>query len=318
MTVLVILLTWLLIGAAAVGADALAVASARRKLIDGRLQLLDATLGPLGPAGEATPAASRGQRLRDFTERLLGLGVSRRWGASLSRLTLVLSAPLAGAAAWLVLRSMAHAPAWLSAALAAVALVATPRALLGVEQRALKARFLDGFPDAIDMIVRTLRAGVPITAAVGTVAADAPQPVAAVFAHLADETRIGAPLDEALTRAAGWIGLPDFRFFAVAVGLQYATGGNLAATLEQLSVMIRRRRAMRLKVKAVSAEVRLSTWILSALPVLAVGALLVTSPDYLKPLIVDRRGNWILGAAGGALLAGLFVMRRLMRSVSAD
>jgi tight adherence protein B len=104
----------------------------------------------------------------------------------------------------------------------------------------------------------------------------------------------------------------------VAVALQYATGGNLVATLETLSEIVRKRRIARLKAKAVSAEVRLSTYILSALPFLVIGALLVVSPDYLKPLIADRTGNWILGGAIGSLLTGLFVMRNMMNSVSTD
>ena len=320
MSVPLILLAGLLIGAMAAGADASASALARRRLIDRRMELLALGLGPLPPPAAAPTALPKGPRVRvrALLELALGLGVVRQWGIKVSRLTLSLSAVLAGAIAWMLLRDLIRAPAPFSLILALMAAVATPRVLVRVEQNSLKARFLDALPDAIDMIVRTLRAGVPITTAVRTVATDAAPPVNGVFASLADQTEIGVPLDEALAEAARWISLPDYRFFAVAVALQYATGGNLVATLESLSAMVRRRRVMRLKAKAVSAEVRSSAYILSALPFLVVAALVVTAPDYLKPLVSDRRGTWILGIAVGNLLAGLFVMRRMMHSVSSD
>jgi tight adherence protein B len=314
LTVLLILLIALFVGALAALADMVRGDVARRAAAETRLALVAGDAGAMGASASSGLRHPYFERMQSF----LSLGVSRRWGVKVSPLSLIVGALLGGATMWLVTHDVLKAPGWLCLALSAAAFLATPRITLGFEQRAMEARFLEQFPDAVDVVVRALRAGIPLTAAVRAVAAEAAAPVDAVFSQLADETEIGTPLDEALAKAARWIRLTDFRFFAVAVALQYATGGNLAATLESLSDIVRKRRVARLKAKAVSAEVRLSTYILSALPFFVVGALLIVSPGYLKPMITDPRGNWILGAAAGSLLTGLLVMRRMMRSVSSD
>jgi tight adherence protein B len=98
--------------------------------------------------------------------------------------------------------------------------------------------------------------------------------------------------------------------------LQRATGGNLATTLDILSDIMRKRRAMRLKGKAVTGEVRMSAYVLAAIPFVVIGGLLIASPDYLQPLISDRRGNVIVGLAVGSLIAGFATIRQMMRSVT--
>ena len=313
----IILLLGLFLGLLAVLA-AVRAAIAARAAIETRLALVAAGANTRPPQRSTAPFFGAARRAYDLIQHLLALGISRRWGMRVSPLSLFLSTLLGGASMWFLAHSVLRSPFWLALILTAAAMAATPRIMISLEQRRMETHFLEQFPDAVDMVVRALRAGVPLTAAVRAVATDAAPPVDAVFAGLADQTEIGVPLDEALAKTAQWIRLPDFRFFAVAVALQYATGGNLAATLESLSEVVRKRRVMRLKAKAVSAEVRLSAYILSGLPFLVVGALLIVSPNYLKPMITDRRGNWILGAAVGIMLTGLFVMRNMMNSVSSD
>ena len=145
---------------------------------------------------------------------------------------------------------------------------------------------------------------------------EAPPPVSTVFARVADQMAIGIPFEVALTEASEAIGLADFRFFAVATALQRATGGNLTATLDILSDIMRKRRAVRLKAKAATGEVRMSAYILGAMPFLIIGALVLMSPQYMQPLITDRRGNYILLAAAGSLLLGFGTMSRMMKSVT--
>jgi tight adherence protein B len=134
-----------------------------------------------------------------------------------------------------------------------------------------------------------------------------------VFKDLADQVEIGIPFEDALTAAAERIGLPDFRFFSVAVVLQRATGGNLASTLELLSDIMRKRRAVRLKAQATTAEVRVSAYILGSMPFLVTGVLLLIQPGYLTPLVTDPRGKFILLAAAAMLTLGFLTMRRMMR-----
>ena len=158
-----------------------------------------------------------------------------------------------------------------------------------------------------------MRAGLPIGNAIRTVGQEANPPLNRAFAAIADQTDIGMPLDQAMQTTSAQIGNPDFRFFAVAVSLQQATGGNLAETLETLSHIIRKRRAVRLKARAATAEVRISAIVLGAVPFFVTGALLLVAPSYLDPLLKDPRGNIILGLAIFDLFLAGITMRAMIR-----
>ncbi len=252
------------------------------------------------------------------SRRWFSVGLSRTWGMRSSLLALWLTAVGGGGVAWFFLRLTAHLSvmAAVSGTLAAVFLV--PRALLKHEQSVADRQFQASLPDAIDMVVRMLRAGLPVTAAIRSVGNEAPPPLDGVFTRIADQMGIGIPFDEALRLAAERVGLADFRFFAIAISLQRATGGNLASTLGILSELMRKRRAMRQKAKAATGEVRMSAYILGGIPFLVIGALLVTDPYYLKPLISDPRGNVIVGAATMLLIMGFATMQHMMRSVTRE
>ena len=141
-------------------------------------------------------------------------------------------------------------------------------------------------------------------------------PVSDVFTNLADQMAIGITFEDALAVAGERVGLPDFRFFVTAVALQRATGGNLASTLEILSEIMRKRRAMRLKARAVTGEVRMSAYVLGSMPFFVIGGLLLVTPNYLEPLIVDSRGNVIIAMAVVSLAIGFGTIQRMMRSVT--
>jgi tight adherence protein B len=191
-----------------------------------------------------------------------------------------------------------------------------PRSLLLRQQRSAENLFMDLFPDAIDTIVRMLRAGLPMTSAVRIVGDDGPAPVNAAFAMVADQVRIGIPIEQALDTCSKQFGLADFRFFAVAVLLQYSAGGNIAATLDMLSGIMRKRRAVRMKAKSATAEIRMTGYLLGSLPFVVVGILLLVQPRYLDPLFADARGHVILAMAVGGLLLSFITMRQMMRGVS--
>jgi tight adherence protein B len=245
-------------------------------------------------------------------EAVFSFRSARQWGThSRGRVLLVLGL-VAGTCVWLVLHVVLKLPTWLAGPLAIAAFLGAPHFMLSIEQGGAEARFTDRFPDAIDSIIRMLRAGLPISAAIRAVAAEPSPPVDAVFAGLADEMDIGVPLEEALAAAGRRIHLADFRFFTVAVALQHSTGGNLTTTLDILSEIIRKRRAMRMKAKAVTAEVRMTAYVLAAIPLVVVGGLLVINPGYLSPMIHDPRGNMIVAAAVGCLAAGFLTMQQMM------
>jgi tight adherence protein B len=192
-----------------------------------------------------------------------------------------------------------------------------PRTLLQLQQSRTERRFIELFPDALDMCVRMLRAGLPVSAAIRTIGAEGPRPINQVFTLIADRVEIGIPLEEALRATGRELGLDEFRFFAAVVSLQRSTGGNLAQSLELLSEIMRKRRAMRLKARATTGEVRMSAYILGALPFLIIGALLVLSPAYLEPLVSDSRGHVVIAIAAVSLGLAFYTMRRLVRSVTA-
>jgi tight adherence protein B len=163
------------------------------------------------------------------------------------------------------------------------------------------------------MLVRIVRVGLPVSAAIRTVGRETKPPVSTVFSEVADQTEIGVALNDALARTGAAVGNPDFRFLAVAVALQQATGGNLAATLETLSQIVRKRRAVRLKAMAASAEVRLSAIVLGTMPFVVTAALVLVAPSYLDPLFAEPRGNIILGLALLSLLMAGITMRMIIR-----
>lgn len=175
-----------------------------------------------------------------------------------------------------------------------------------------RSRFAAAFPDALAAIIRSLRASLPVTAAIGEVAHGS-GPVARVFRAIVDDMGLGQPLETALWTAARRIGVAEFDFFAVTLTLQRETGGNLAVTLEGLAETLRMRRQLAMKIKAMSAEARASALIIGSLP-FAMGALLwVSSPDYIAVLFTTPLGHALLGAGLASMAVGATVIGQMMQ-----
>ena len=202
---------------------------------------------------------------------------------------------------------------------AAVLGVAAGGAVIGARlvftraRRAVNDRLLDQFPDAIGLIVRAVRAGVPVTEGIRIVSAELPAPVGPEFRRVVDELAVGVDLETALWALAARTGLPEYRFFVVTVVLQRETGGNLTETLDNLADVIRKRRAVRQRAHALSAEARTSTYVLAALPFVSGAGLYVINPDYLTRLFTDPQGKLLLAAAATSLTLGLVTMKMLIR-----
>lgn len=312
--IVLVLGVFLISGAALAGALWLT----RQERLD-RERRLALVASPLAGPSEAVGTWLKARSGR-FNVRLQKVFVGRAastWGMSLGTTWIFIYAAVGMTAGWALTNTLFGVPVWLAALAAAAAGFGLPRMMLRRQQAKADSAFTDLFPDAVDAIARMLRAGLPISAAVRTVSIDSPAPVNMVFAMVADQMSIGAPIEEALDASSKSIGLPDFRFFTVAVVMQYMTGGNLAATLETLSDIIRKRRAMRLKAKATTAEIRVSGYVLAALPIFIIVALLLIQPGYLTPLFTDPRGHIVLLVAAGGLGAAGLTMRQMMRSVTA-
>jgi tight adherence protein B len=142
------------------------------------------------------------------------------------------------------------------------------------------ATFEEQLPDALDLMVRSLRVGHPMNAAIGIVAREMMDPLGTEFGLIADEATYGMPITDALDRMAARVPVPDLRFLAIAMNIQSTSGGNLAEILEGLSQVIRSRFKLFRKIKAITAEARWSGWFLSVFPVIALLLVQVVQPDY--------------------------------------
>ncbi len=191
--------------------------------------------------------------------------------------------------------------------------IGVPHFVIGsMGKRRIKA-FLNLFPDAIDLMVRALRSGLPISEAVIGAAQEIGDPVGIEFGTIEGGMRMGRDLDSLLWEIAKKIDAPEFRFFIIALSVQRETGGNLAETLANLSDLLRRRKMMQQKVRAMSSEARASTMILGSLPIIVTGILLMTSPNYIRTLFTDPRGLMLTGLALGMLGLGIGIMIKMAK-----
>jgi len=191
--------------------------------------------------------------------------------------------------------------------------IALPHVMVNwLTARRLK-NFTAEFPEAIDLIVRGLKSGLPVPASIRTVGDEIRPPLGSEFSLISDRLRIGQNLDEALRFSAERIPTPEFRFFVISLAVQRETGGNLAETLENLSDILRKRRQMRQKIKAMSAEAKTSAIILGSLPFLMYGIMVTLNPSYVATLFDDPRGMVMVGFGMASLLTGILVMAKMVR-----
>jgi tight adherence protein B len=175
------------------------------------------------------------------------------------------------------------------------------------------AAFVKLFPEAIDLMVRALRSGLPISEAIIGAGHEIGDPVGNELGRVESGMRMGRDLDGLLWDIASRIDVPEFRFFIIALSVQRETGGNLAETLANLADVLRRRRQMRAKIRAMSSETRATTMILAGMPVIVILLLALSSPDYLQPLYRDIRGFILDGVALMMLASGILIMNKMAR-----
>lgn len=298
-------------------AGALMLSRAARVAVAHRIDLIARPSVAANKPVSGPPQPAKPARIDEVTRHMFCVGLKYRWGMRSGGLKILAIAVVSGLVAWLLAYRLFGNSVGIASGVAALTFILVPRLVLKREQARAERQFMELFPNAIEMIIRMLRAGLPVVTAVRSVGAESPPPFNTIFARVVSQVDVGVPFERALDAVSSQIGLPDFRFFSVAVTLQYATGGNLAATLEILSDVIRRRRSVRLKGIAATAEVRISAYVLGGLPIFTIGALLALNPDYIAPLLYDPRGKYLLGLAIGLLALAFLTMRKLMRRVTA-
>lgn len=201
----------------------------------------------------------------------------------------------------------------LSIGLAGAAAVAAATFLLRLAQSRNQRRFLDIFPDALDLIVRAVRAGLPVIEAIELAAREIRAPVGIEFERMLGEIRIGVEMEDALQRAADRIRVPDFQFFIVSLLLHRRAGGSIAEALANLSAIIRQRKALRMKARALTAEATASTAVVAAMPFIAGVGLFLINRDVMSVLFIDPRGRLMLVAAAVSLTLGVVVMKAMVK-----
>ncbi len=197
--------------------------------------------------------------------------------------------------------------------LGVIAGVGFPHLVIGLMVDKRLKLFTSQFPDAIDLIVRGLKSGLPVTESISAVGQEMPNPVGFEFKHISDSVKFGQPLEEALWDTARRLDTPEFKFFVISISVQRETGGNLSEALGNLSDILRRRRQMGLKIKAMSSEAKASAIILGSLPFIMFGIIFAMNPDYEMILFNDPRGQVMLGVGLSIMSLGVLVMNKMVR-----
>ena len=188
-----------------------------------------------------------------------------------------------------------------------------PHAFVGSLASRRRNSFLKALPDAIGLMVRGLRAGLPVSETVSVVAREASYPVTDEFGGVTDQVRLGRPLEEAMWAMANRLKLPEFNFLVISLSVQRETGGNLAETLENLNQILRSRFQMRLKIKAMASQATASALIIGSLPFVMGAMMAMLNPDYLSVLFTDPLGQTMFVGGLISLATGSFIMRKMVR-----
>lgn len=187
-----------------------------------------------------------------------------------------------------------------------------PRMVLSYLTAKRRNKFILNFADAVDIIVRGIRSGLPLGECLGIIGRESPEPLSEEFRNITEGIRLGLSMNESLERAAHRIGVPEFKFFAIVLAIQQETGGNLAETLANLSSILRARKAMKDKVKAMSSEARTTAMIIGSLPFGMGLILFLTSPEYIAVLFAHSTGHVMMVGGIVSMLIGTSIMAKMI------
>jgi tight adherence protein B len=200
-----------------------------------------------------------------------------------------------------------------------VALVAAVAGMLGMPRWALKyitkrrqQVFLNDFADAIDVMVRGLKSGLPVNDALRVIAGEMEAPVGPEFAEIVEGQRVGISIDQGIERMFERMPLAEVNFLSIVVMIQQKTGGNLAEALNNLSRVLRDRKRLKAKIQAVSQEAKASAAIVGSLPFLVMGGITLVNPEYLLPLFETEAGHIMLVGSALWMVTGILVMRKMI------
>lgn len=274
--------------------DRLAEMTKRRKSVQDSLKELEKKQAEVNKKKAATLKAKITQAGLGFTETQFYLG----------------SAVLALVA--FAFAFVAGLPIFVALGMAFVVGAGLPRFFVNFALKRRLKKFLDELPNALDVMVRSIKSGLPLNDALRLIANESKDPVKTEFRRVVESQQMGLSVPDAIARMYLTVPLSEVNFFAIVIQIQAQAGGNLSEALGNLSRVIRDRKKMRAKVTALSMEAKASAYIIGALPFIVAFLVYMTSPEYMMILFTDPRGHLIMGASAIWMSIGIFVMRNMI------
>lgn len=274
--------------------DRMAEMTKRRKSVQDLLKELEKKQKEVNRKKASTIKARIAQAGLGFTETQFYIG----------SLALVLSVA--------VITFLAGMPIFMVLGLAFVIGIGLPRLFVGFMLKRRLKKFIEELPNALDVMVRSIKSGLPLNDAIRLIAGEAREPVKSEFRKVVEAQQMGLSVPEAISRMHNSVPLQEVNFFSVVITIQAQAGGNLSEALGNLSRVLRDRRKMKAKVNALSMEAKASAAIIGALPFIVATLVYLTSPQYMLILFTDPRGHLIMGASAVWMSIGIMVMRNMI------
>jgi tight adherence protein B len=200
----------------------------------------------------------------------------------------------------------------ISVAVAFVGALGLPRWMVGRLIKRRQSKFLDEFANSIDVVVRGVKSGLPLNECLNIIARESPSPIKEEFKEVVEQQRVGIPLGECFERMMSRMPLPEVNFFAIVISIQQQAGGNLSEALGNLAGVLRDRKRMQAKVKALSAEAKASAGVLACLPFAVMMMVYFSTPGYIKILFTTKMGQFMLVCAAAWMTCGILVMKKMI------
>jgi tight adherence protein B len=217
----------------------------------------------------------------------------------------------AGIAGFLVFLMM-KAPLLLAVGGGFVAGAGLPRFVVNWKRKKRQRAFTEELPNAVEVIVRGVKAGLPLNDCLRMIASEAKEPLRSEFRTIVETQQLGVPMDEAVGKLYERMPLPEANFFAIVIAIQSKAGGNLSEALGNLAKVLRDRKKMKAKIQAMSAEAKAGAMIIGAMPIIVAVLVYITSPDYIALLWTDPRGQMVLVVSATVMGMGILVMRKMI------
>jgi tight adherence protein B len=261
----------------------------RREQVEGSLKELEAKQAKSPPLSTRISQAGLSWSTKQFMFISAGLGVT----------------------AFVVFLAM-DASLWAALAAGFAAGLGLPRWILGFLKRRREAKFIAAFPDGVDVIVRGIKAGLPLLESLKVISVDSPEPLRSEMRNILDIQAIGVPLGEACLKLYDRVPVAEANFFGIVIAIQQKAGGNLSEALGNLSKVLRERKKMKAKIQSMSQEAKASAGIIGSLPIIVMGLVYLTSPQYIELLWTHPTGRMLLAISAFWMSCGIFVMRKMI------